>query len=419
MTLISPDLEAVARVGSEPWGFWLDSSLPDARQGRHSFAGRRPSFVMRCWGRRVELSSPGGSRTCLDADPFEVLRGLLNERAGRDGMVAGYFGFGLARHIEDLPSMAAEDLGLPDCSLGFYEDVAVFDPGVFAPGVGASIRHPPFDALASSFSRAGYRRAVARCLDYIRAGDIYQVNLSQRFEADCPRPPIEVYRALRRLSPAPYGAIFTFPDFTLLSSSPERFLHYDPVSRVVETRPIKGTRPRGRDAQEDLALARDLMASGKDRAENLMIVDLERNDLGRVAEVGSVEVPELFGLESYASVHHLVSTVRCRLRPDCDAIDLLRATFPSGSVTGAPKLRAMQIIDELEPVARGPYTGAMGYIGFDGRVDLNVAIRIMVIKEGRAYFHVGGGIVADSDPEAEYQETLDKGAALARVLAAD
>jgi para-aminobenzoate synthetase component 1 len=187
----------------------------------------------------------------------------------------------------------------------------------------------------------------------------------------------------------------------------------------VETRPIKGTRPRGRDATEDAALARALVLSEKDRAENLMIVDLERNDLGRVAQTGSIEVPELFEVETYANVHHLVSTVRGRLREGRDAVDLLRATFPSGSVTGAPKIRALEIIDELEPVARGPYTGAIGYFGFDGSIDLNVAIRIMVVKDGRAYFHVGGGIVADSDPEAEYEETLDKGAALARVLSAD
>jgi para-aminobenzoate synthetase component 1 len=348
-----------------------------------------------------------------------VLRGLLREREGRPGMAAGYLGFGLAHHIETLPVAALDDLGLPDCSLGFYDHVSVLDPEDLAPGPALPLRHGGFEGLKSSFSREGYRRAVGRCLDYIRAGDIYQVNLSQRFEAECRRSPRAVYDGLRRLSPAPYGAMLTFPEFTLLSSSPERFLHFDPRTQMVETRPIKGTRPRGRDAAQDAALARELVFSEKDRAENLMIVDLERNDLGRVAVTGSVEVPELFEVESYANVHHLVSTVRCRLRDDRDTVDLLRATFPSGSVTGAPKIRALEVIDELEPVARGPYTGAIGYFGFDGSIDLNVAIRIMVIKDDRAYFHVGGGIVADSEQDAEYEETLDKGAALARVLSAD
>jgi para-aminobenzoate synthetase component 1 len=374
---------------------------------------------MRSWGRRVELSSPSGGAAVMEADPFEVLRALLREREGRPGMTAGYLGFALAHHIETLPGTALDDLGLPDCSLGFYEDVQVLDPEALAPGPPRPIRHAAFEGLESTFSREGYGQAVGRCLDYIRAGDIYQVNLSQRFEAECRRSPRAVYDGLRRLSPAPYGAMLTFPELTLLSSSPERFLHFDPQTRIVETRPIKGTRPRGRDAAEDAALARELISSDKDRAENLMIVDLERNDLGRVAVTGSVEVPELFEVESYANVHHLVSTVRCRLREDRDAVELLRATFPSGSVTGAPKIRALEVIDELEPVARGPYTGAIGYFGFDGSIDLNVAIRIMVIKDGRAYFHVGGGIVADSEPDAEYEETLDKGAALARVLSAD
>jgi len=210
-----------------------------------------------------------------------------------------------------------------------------------------------------------------------------------------------------------------YADFAVLSSSPERFLRYEPRGRLIETRPIKGTRPRGRDGAEDRALAAALEASEKDRAENLMIVDLERSDLGRVAEIGSVVVPRLWQLESYATVHHLTSTVRARLGADCDIVDLLRATFPGGSITGAPKIRAMQIIDELEPVARGVYTGAIGYIRFDGSMDLNVAIRTMVLKDGLASFHVGGGIVADSDPAMEYEETLHKGAGMARVLLAE
>jgi para-aminobenzoate synthetase component 1 len=199
----------------------------------------------------------------------------------------------------------------------------------------------------------------------------------------------------------------------VLSASPERFLRFDAETRLVQTRPIKGTRPRGATAEEDAAMARELRESEKDLAENVMIVDVERNDLGRVAEVASVWVPHLAALEEFATVFHLTSTVEGRLRPECDIVDLLLATFPSGSITGAPKIRAMEIIDELEPTTRGVYTGAIGYIGGDGSIDLNIAIRTIVVKDGRTYFHAGGGIVADSDPEMEYEETLHKARALA------
>jgi para-aminobenzoate synthetase component 1 len=278
---------------------------------------------------------------------------------------------------------------------------------------------PPFETMAglrSNFTKSSYEEAVRRALDYIRAGDIYQVNLSQRFQAPYAGDPFDLYLALRTLSPSPFAAFLRFPEFAVLSSSPERFLRYDTANRGIETRPIKGTRPRGRDAESDRALAEELAASAKDRAENLMIVDLERNDLGRVAEIGSVNVPGMFELETFANVHHLTSTVRARLQAGSDIVDLLRAMFPGGSISGAPKIRAMEIIDELEPAARGVYTGAIGYIGFDGSSDLNIAIRTMVVKGGLASFHVGGGIVADSDPTCEYEETLHKGSAMARAL---
>jgi para-aminobenzoate synthetase component 1 len=227
----------------------------------------------------------------------------------------------------------------------------------------------------------------------------------------------EMYLRLRERNPAPYAAFLNLGDSQIVSTSPECFLTYDPISRLLETRPIKGTRPRGSTPNEDERLARELAASEKDRAENVMIVDLERNDLGRVCEFGSVEAPELFTIESHPTVHHLVSTVRGRLRGDLGAVDLLTACFPGGSITGAPKIRAIEIIHELEPVRRGVYTGSIGYVGFDGSVNLNIAIRTAVVKDGMCRFHVGGGIVADSDPEMEYQETLDKARALLEVLA--
>jgi len=223
-------------------------------------------------------------------------------------------------------------------------------------------------------------------------------------------PHWELYRRLRQINPAPFAAYLGFEGVSVVSSSPERFVHLS--GKAVETRPIKGTRRRGETEAEDKALAAELLASAKDHAENVMIVDLERNDLGRVCEVGSVAVTELAALETFPTVFHLTSTITGKLREDKDGIDLLQATFPGGSITGAPKIRAMEIIDELEPTRRSVYTGSIGYLGFNGDIDLNIAIRTFIVKDGKAYFQVGGGIVYDSDPEAEYRETLDKGKAL-------
>jgi aminodeoxychorismate synthase component I len=343
------------------------------------------------------------------------MRRLLEEHRGRTGAAVGYFGYDLRRHIECLPGGPPDDLGLPDLYLGFYEPTG---DGWEAPTAPTPTEGCLTREVTSNFTRSDYERAVERAVGYISQGDIYQVNLSQRFSVACEYDAFEVYERLRQASPAPYAALLSFPGFAVISSSPECFIRFDPESGVVETRPIKGTRPRGADPLSDRALADDLLSSAKDRAENLMIVDLERNDLGRVAAIGSVEVPSLFELETFPNVHHLTSCVRARLDPRFDAVDLLTAMFPCGSITGAPKIRAMQIIDEMEPVARGPYTGAIGYIGFDGSVELSVAIRTMVLKDGRAYFHAGGGIVADSLPALEYEETLHKASGIARALGA-
>jgi para-aminobenzoate synthetase component 1 len=268
--------------------------------------------------------------------------------------------------------------------------------------------------LKSNFSCEEYLKAVERAKEYILAGDIFQVNLSQRFEADLTIPPYELYRRLRRINPAPFASYLNFAGVSVVSASPERFLKLQ--GDWVETRPIKGTRPRGKSAEEDRALAQELLSSIKDRAENVMIVDLERNDLGRVCRYGTVRVVELAILETYPTVFHLTSTVRGRLCPDKTRIDLLKATFPGGSITGAPKVRAMEIIDELEPTRRSVYTGSIGYLSFSGEMDLNIVIRTFLVKEGKAYFQVGGGIVYDSEPEAEYEETLDKAKALFQAL---
>ncbi len=419
------DLRTLRSICAEPYGFWLDSAAVDDRQGKVSWYGTDPFLVMRSHGRRVEII--GRSTThVLDASPFEVLRGLLAEYGGRqpDGAhnqagVVGYLAYDLKQHVERLPSRAKDDLGLPDCYLGFYDRIVPFDPRLAA-GPAAAVSSPLVGAVAtprSTFSPEGYRTAVRRAQEYIRAGDIYQVNLSQRFAVPLGDDPFGIYERLRAANPAPFAGYLNLPEVQVLSASPERFLLVDPRTRRVETRPIKGTRPRGRTPEEDRAMAAELLASAKDHAENVMIVDLERNDLGRVAQIGSVRVTELAILETLPTVFHLTSTVEGVLSEECSPVDLLLATFPGGSITGAPKIRAMEIIDELEPTARSVYTGAIGYLGFDGGMELNIAIRTILVKGATAYFQAGGGIVADSDPDAEYDETLHKASALLSAVA--
>ncbi len=395
---------------------WLDAALGGGWSGG-SLRAAEPSLVMRAKGGTVEVIGRGGTTRC-SASPFEVLRELLRERAGGDGAAVGYLSYELKRFVETLPERAVDDLSLPDCYLCFYDRVERFDANPATarpPGRHALL---PAGAIASStFTAEAYRRAVARVREHIFAGDVYQVNLSQRFRLPLAADPFDAYLWLRRVNPAPFAAYLNFPEMQVLSASPERFLHLSAATRRIETRPIKGTRPRGATSAKDASMRAELLASAKDRAENVMIVDLARNDLGRVAEIGSVRVTELAALQELPSVFHLVSTVEARLRDGRDAVDLLLATFPGGSITGAPKIRAMQLIDELEPTARGVYSGAIGCFGYGGSLDLNIAIRTAVHVDGTAYVQAGGGIVADSDPEAEYQETLDKARALLGALA--
>jgi para-aminobenzoate synthetase component I len=268
--------------------------------------------------------------------------------------------------------------------------------------------------LRANFSHEGYLRAIGRAREYIIEGDIFEVNLSQRFEAELEIPPFDLYRRLREVNPAPFSAYLDFEELTIVSASPERFLKL--TGDRVETRPIKGTIRRGKNPSEDRANAQQLLASAKDNAENMMIVDLERNDLGRVCRFGSVKVTELAVLETFPTVFHLTSTVVGQLREGVSWVDLLKATFPGGSITGAPKVRSMEIIDELEPTRRSVYTGSLGYLSFNGNLDLNIVIRTFLIKGRRAYFQAGGAVVFDSNPEAEYSETLDKVSALVSAL---
>jgi len=426
------------------------------------------------------MADPSHIWTSHPGDDRDVLRevaGYLapNHRTPIEGLppfqggVAGFLGYEYGRRLERLPTPREDDLNLPDVWLGAYEWVIAWDheqdrswvialdPGLRRGDEGAERASPlstwwrggqgvrsaerrmnaivqrmkapartrqsvvandgPPPKFHSGFTRAEYLHAVERVRQYILAGDIFQANLSQRFEAPWPGNPFEFYRHLNEANPAPFAAYFGGDGFAIASASPERFLSADAEGNV-ETRPIKGTRRRGSSPAEDRRLAEELLASAKDRAENVMIVDLLRNDLSKVCAPGSVDVPVLCALESHPTVHHLESIVTGRLERGYSAVDLLRASFPGGSITGAPKVRAMAILAELEPVARGAYCGTIGWLSATGAMDTSIAIRTVTLKDGKAYFHAGGGIVADSDPALEYQETLDKAAGIRRVFGA-
>jgi len=452
---------AFAAIADRPGAILLESGTREPKLGRWSFLACDPFLTYRAKGPRIEIQRPAATEI-RDGDPFFTLRDLLVEYdvprpPNAPPLIAGaigYFAYELGRFVEHIPAIAADDVPVADCHLGFYGAVVSIDhleKRAFISAIGAPEKDPAaarklatqraadladllaqaqpdpplptparaMDALPvrSNFTHDEYIAAFHRVKEYIAAGDIYQANLTQRLTAPLATTFSNLYRRLTHTNPAPFAACFDTPDCSVVCCSPERFLQVR--SGQVETRPIKGTRPRGATPEEDVRLADELLASAKDRAENVMIVDLERNDLGRVCEFGSVHVPELFALESYATVHHLVSTVCGRLRPGTTALDCLRASFPGGSITGAPKVRSMEIIEEVEPTRRGLYTGAIGYLCFSGDMDVNIVIRTLVIKDGLAHFQVGGGIVADSDPESEYEETLDKARALARALAAE
>jgi para-aminobenzoate synthetase component 1 len=427
-----------------PWAVLLDSGPSDQRRGRWDILAAEPIATLVTRSQDTEIWDGQVTRSS-DSDPFQLLREVLAAQPGPaewpfPGGAIGYFGYDLARRIERLPEHAASEGGMPEMAVGIYDWAVVLDHQAQTARLISAGRRPMSDgawqALQGRFQDPGpqqarqgfhslgparsnmdsgrYRQAFNRIQDYIREGDCYQVNLAQRFETACTGDPWLAYRRLREINPAPFAAYLNLPFGQVLSSSPERFLEVR--GGHVETRPIKGTRPRQSDPAADAAQAGELAACGKDRAENLMIVDLLRNDLGKVCVPGSVEASRLFEVESFANVHHLVSTVTGQLAAGLDAIDLLRVTFPGGSITGAPKLRAMEIIEELEPHRRGVYCGAIGYLGFNGDMDTNIAIRTVVISEGRARCWAGGGIVADSQWQAEYQECLDKAVPMLRLL---
>jgi para-aminobenzoate synthetase component 1 len=444
----------------ESHSFVLDSGMDSQRLGRYSFIGSDPFLIMKSQGDNITLTS-GNSQKTQQGNPFDILHNLF-EKYRLDcsqapvpfcGGAVGYFSYDLCHFIESLPGTAIDDLQLPESYFAFYSTIVAFDNLLgktyiissgfpeyddegqrltkaaeqiekMASRLSAPVSVPEYNTtgtpalteavLKCNFTPEDYKNAVKKVRDYIIAGDIFQANISQRFETDLTIPPYELYSRLRQINPAPFASYLNFDDVVIVSASPERFLRLD--SDQVETRPIKGTRPRGKNAANDKAMAQELTASIKDRAENVMIVDLERNDLGRVCQFGTINVTELAILETFPTVFHLTSTVVGKLRSDKNRLDLLKATFPGGSITGAPKVRAMEIIDEVEPTRRSIYTGAIGYLCFSGNMDINIVIRTFLVKDKKAYFQVGGGIVYDSDPEEEYQETLDKAKALIQAL---
>jgi para-aminobenzoate synthetase component 1 len=443
------------------FSFFLDSGMDPGKLGRYSFIGSEPFIVLSTHGTESILTR-GAEKSSLSGNPFDVVNHYLevyrldpcSSPVPFIGGAVGYFSYDLCHFIERLPATAVDDLQLPECYLGFYDLILAFDnlqgkAYIISTGfpelreterierasqrlnevkerlanISGSSREVPLIPMSSpteqatlkgGFTHQEYVNAIEKARQYIIAGDIFEVNLSQRFEAELSITPYELYRRLRQINPAPFACYLGFDEVSVVSASPERFIRVR--GDWVETRPIKGTRRRGKTAVEDEVLANELMSSVKDRAENIMIVDLERNDLGRVCRFGTVKVTELAILETFPTVFHLTSTVEGRLKEGKNCIDLLKATFPGGSITGAPKVRAMEIIDELEPTKRSVYTGNIGYLSFNGDLDLNIAIRTFLAKERKVYFQVGGAVVYDSEPEAEYQETLDKGRALINAL---
>ncbi len=432
-----------------PYSFFLDSGMDHEKLGKYSFIGFDPLLVFKSKDDKIDITE-GKKTNTFYGNPLDKLKEIFSQyqmdyhaEFPFVGGFVGYLSYDLCHHIERLPRRAMDDVQIPDCYFGIYDGIIIVDHqedtvyiaalGIKSPaahrvngikeiivaaeqkGISVQIKMNPKEVeFKANMSKEVYLDAIQKVREYIRAGDIYQANFTQRFECTLEDTPYDLYAKLRTINPAPFASLLDFGDGMIASSSPERFIQIK--NRTVETRPIKGTRPRGKTPEEDLQNRQDLLTSEKDKAELLMIVDLERNDLGRISKTGTVKVTELFHLEEYATVYHLVSTVIGEMKEEYDVVDCIKATFPGGSITGAPKIRAMEIIDELEPTQRNIYTGSIGYIGFNGDTDLNIVIRTIVCKNDKAYFQVGGGIVWDSDPEMEYEETLHKARALFNAL---
>ncbi len=416
--------------------------LESQKNARYSYIALNPYIIFKSKGRKIEIIERG-NRTIKSGNPIVALKKIIKARdvVRQEGLplfcsgAIGYFGYDIVHFFEKLPSGAKDDLGLPDIYLIFPKDILFFDHKKkimkimcrdkadigriikrINSKVGSLVRGDDLDKVKfkSNFTRSKYKKAVEKCKEYVRAGDSFQIKISQRFECKIDEDPFEIYKRLRKINPSPYAAFLHFDDCTLVSCSPEHLVKVEDGN--VETRPIGGTYPRGKSSREDITIAKRFMKDEKERAEHTMLIDLERNDLGRVCRYGSIHVNEMMSLEKYSHLMHIVTNIKGKLQEGKDVFDVLRAMFPGGTITGCPKVRTMEIIDEIEPTARGPYTGSIGFLNFSNEMDLNLTIRTLVIKDGRGYIQVGGGIVADSNAKREYEETVHKAMALLEAI---
>ena len=454
-------VSAYCRIQQGECGFLFESVVGGERIGRYSFLGSAPFLQIDAFGNRVVTTTPEGSETREVADPLRELEALLSRYRAVHvrglprfcGGAVGYAGYDVVRYTEHLPNAPHDDRGLADLSFAFYDRMVIFDQINKTILVVAHARTKEGDlreeydeacrridetcsqlqrgtdnlkladiALAgeptlnwtSNFSRDGFEEAVEKCKEYIRAGDIFQVVLSQRLAVETPVSPLDIYRALRVVNPSPFMVLLRTPAVNLVASSPEIMVRVE--DGTVTIRPLAGTRRRGATDEEDRRLERELLADPKERAEHVMLVDLARNDLGRVSKYGSVQLSDVMKVERYSHVMHITSNATGKLADGKTALDALRAGLPAGTVSGAPKVRAMQIIDEFEPHRRGPYAGAIGYIDFTGNMDTCIALRTLVMQGQTAYVQAGAGLVADSVPSTEYQETLSKAKGLLKAI---
>ena len=440
--------EVFSRFASLPWAVFLDSGRPHSQQGRYEIFSAFPKKTFLTQGKYTIIDS-GGYQQVVPDDPFELLQQELKNHVLEpcelpfSGGALGYFSYDLGRRIEQVPNAAENDTDIPEMAVGIYHWAYVVDHQEQKSMIVGDMSEPRVklnwqdiinwvtapekfaqkeaykstSIIKSNMTAKQYAEKFAVIKSYIGAGDCYQVNLAQRFMVNVEGDPWQGYMTLRKINPSPFAAYINIPGCNVLSVSPERFLRVN--NNLVQTKPIKGTRPRSQDKSKDNELKEELKNSIKDRAENLMIVDLLRNDLSKCCEVNSVKVTKLFDVESFPTVHHLVSTIEGRLPKKTSLVELLRESFPGGSITGAPKIRAMEIIEELEPHRRGLYCGSIGYIGFNRRMDTNIAIRTIIQKDDIAYFYAGGGLVWDSSLDEEYQETYDKAAAMFKFFKQD
>jgi para-aminobenzoate synthetase component 1 len=444
-----PDSDEIifAPFAASEWAVFLDSGYPRSTQGRYDIIAANPICTLVTRGDTTTITTKT-EVIVSNENPFDLLKSELTRYAEIFdvshfdefnlpfvGGAIGYFSYDLARRLENLPNFAQDAEAISEMMVGIYDWAIIIDHETkqtfivcydrsdakinevcqYLSGLRTTDNKIPFavtSEIKANFSKETYAQAFQKIKHYLKEGDCYQVNLTQRFSATCEGNTWEAYEALREINAAPFSAYLNFPDVKILSSSPERFLKLK--NRQVETKPIKGTRPRKSDSVENAAQITDLINNPKDRAENVMIVDLLRNDISKVCQ--KVQVPKLFEIESYSTVHHLVSTVTGELNANQHALDLLQQCFPGGSITGAPKIRAMQVIEEIEPNRRGVYCGAIGYIDFNGNMDTNIAIRTLIQSHDSIRFWAGGGIVNDSIVEDEYQESFDKAAAMFDVL---